>query len=359
MKTWRNIFILVTLVSLAACSKVENVYVPEAISYSVGSYANATKATPMNGENGQNGDNITAFRSKAWLHAGDNPGVSQLFFDESVVYDGTSEWAPAHVYYWPKHPQSYLNFVSWYDALGAPTSVDESSISWENRTIQAGDNILLAQKAWKQRNNTLTYYRSGVPTLFRHLLAQVEFKAQALAASETVGSVTTTWNIAISNFTVSGVHNEGSITLTNDTEPTVQSGSPVISEWAITTSGTTTSGWSASSATVSLSGTDQVLTTSPVPVLARRSVLPQPVSGISVSFDYSIITTSTNGTDTHVLTETQTVSDLQLSSFTGYTGDWEANKRVTYTITVNGKTGAISIVPTLTTTDSTLILNVE
>lgn len=343
MKIWRNIFILVTLAGLAACSKVENAYIPEAISYSVGSYASATKA---------NSDYTgTSFRSSAWLHAEGATAGTPFFTGETVTKYG-NVWEPSHDYYWPKHPQSYLNFVSWFDALGTPTSVAESSVSWTSRTIRAGDDILIAQKAWRQRSNSQNYYRSGVPTLFRHLLAQVEFKAQALAASETVGSVTTSWNIAISNFKVNGVHNVGSITLTNDTEPTVQSGSPVISEW-------TTTGWTATDATVSLSGTDQTLTTSPVSVLALQSVLPQPVSGISVSFDYSIITTSTNGTDTHVLTETQTVSNLQLSSFTGYSGDWDANMRVTYTITVNGKTGAISIVPTLTTTDSTLILNVE
>ena len=348
MKTWRNIFILGILVSLAACTKMENVYVPETISYSVGTYANATKVSPLNDVAS---DNITSFRSKSWLHAGNDPTVPQLFFDETITYDGTSVWAPANVYYWPKHPQSYLNFVSWYDALGNPTTVTENTVSWENRTIQAGDNILLAQKAWKQKANSQTYYTSGVPTLFRHLLAQVEFKARATAVTKTTGSVTTTWSVEISNFRVNGVHNVGSITLTNDTEPAVQSG-PVISEW-------TTTGWTVSSATAALNGTDLALTTSPETVVPCQGVLPQAVAGVSLSFDYAITTTTTKSGASHTFTETVHVQDLALSDFEGYSGNWEMNKRIIYKIAINPETSVIVIVPTVvewTTASSGIVI---
>ena len=329
MKTWRNILIFVSLVSFVACTKVVDVCTPENISYSVSSYAAATKATDFS---------ETSFSSSAWLHAGGSE-TGSLFMNAETITKNNDIWAPERDYYWPTSPQSYLNFVSWYDAAGNP-AVSESQISWTNRTVGEQDLILLAQKAWKQKSNTRNYYRYGVPTLFRNLLAEVEFKAQAAVLEETEGSVTTSWEIVINSFEVNGVHSTSSITLTNDTEPTVQDGAPVISEW-------TSTGWSASSAVDQFSADDDVtLTTSPQDVIARRSVLPQAVDGISLSIDCSITTTCVNGSVQHTLVEPLQITDLALGSFSG-AGDWEMNKRITYTITIDPRTGLITIVPTV------------
>ena len=360
MKQWFNIAVLAVLVGLMACTKIENTPEQErAISYAVGSYAQATKATPLNDPSGEN---ITSFSSKAWLHTAENPSGS-LFFTETVSYDGTSQWLPSHEYYWPKNSTNYINFVSWYDknaALGSANApaVTETSITWTNRTIVADDNILVADKAWQQKANLSTYTAhsgtNGVPTLFRHMLAQVLFEVASSPVTEDDGTVTTVWATELSNFVLHGVHTTGSLSLTT---PGTSSTDPYTSEW--------TGSWEASTdptTVVNISGEGHALNETPYPVIPLRSVMPQEVSGIYISFDYVIVTTSVNNADhdkTHVLRETMNSGDIYLSSFNGYNDDWVKNKKITYTVNITAKSGAIAIVPTITTIDNTLTLNVE
>lgn len=342
MKTWRNILILFALVSFAACSKVENVYVPEAISYSVGSYAAATKAVPVT--------EFTSFQSKAWMHTVENPNGS-LFFLETILYDGTSLWYPEHDYYWPKHPQNYLNFVSWYDAQGNPTTVEENSVVWNARTIQANDQILLADKAWRQKANSQTYYSTGVPTLFKHQLAQIAVKASQTATNKTVDGVTTEWAVSIKNFSIAGQYTKGTLSVTTSAPAANVNTSAWTGEWVA--DNTSAGSMAGPAAALSLAdGTQKTL-------IDYSSVLPQPVSGITMSFDYDVATTVSKSGSTRTLTETVHVANLALSDFEGIVGGWEKNKRITYNISINPDTSVIVVVPTVvdwTTYSSTITI---
>ena len=343
MKFWRNISILGILVSLAACTKMESAYVPETISYSVGSYAAATKAESLDNEG------ITSFRSSAWMHA-NGSSTGSVFFANELVSKNGSIWEPAHEYYWPKHPDSYINFVSWYDAQSAPTSVSETAISWTNRTIGQDDNIMVAKKAWKQKNNfDHKYFTAGVPTLFKHQLARVTFLAKASKITETDASgVRTDWTVTIKDFHVNGVYTQGTLSLTNTTEPAADTDGIKLSDW--------TGSWALNGSAGSISGVSSkalnatdfknlLAATDTAPVF--HSVIPQAASGITLSFSYDVTTVTTKGSASRTITETVNVSGLALSSFQDYTGDWAMNQKITYKITINPDTGFITIVPTV------------
>lgn len=64
MKKWFDIAVLGILVSLAACTKVENTSAPESIRYAVGSYAASTKASEYRAY-----ESLDNFQSKAFIHS--------------------------------------------------------------------------------------------------------------------------------------------------------------------------------------------------------------------------------------------------------------------------------------------------
>ena len=346
MVKWSDIAILAILVSLAGCTRMEVAMPEREVTFSVGSQTPATKAVAVT--------EFDHFSSKGYLHA-EGVNTVQDFFGtsgETISYNSTTtEWQPSHPYYWPKSENSYINFVSWYDKNGAPDTVTENTIAWTNRTITADDNILVAKKAWNQKANVFNYFTPGVPTIFRHLLGKVVFEVKASIVTETNGPVTTTWSIDIENFTLKEVYKTGTLSLTSSEEPAVQEGEPCVSAW--------TGSWETVGATGTIPGDDvTVNTTTPVSVLST-SVLPQSLEDKAISFDYTITTTSSNGTETHVLEETMNSGDLELSSFSGNSGNWDINKIITYTITITTKTGAITLHPTVADLDSSLTLNVE
>lgn len=334
MKKWIDIAVLFALVSLAACTKVQNTpEVKETISYTVGSYAQATKANtafPI----------AQSFSSSAWVHASGAAAGSVYYSGETISWDG-STWTPSRDYYWPKDPQSYLNFVSWYDNGGTPT-VTETSLTWTSRTIGADDDILVADKAWKQTSNyDHKYYTPGIPTLFRHQLARIKVRAKTSVATETVNGVTTTWAVTMKDFQINSAYTQGTLALTNNVEPEADSDGLKLSAW--------TGSWSLEgSAGVIAGSTSQALNaTDFADILTERSVIPQAIASMTMSFSYEVTTTSSKASATHTLVETVDVPALALDSFQGFTGDWERNKIITYSITINPVTGIITIVPTV------------
>ena len=337
MKSFRHIaFVLMAAALAAGCAKTE-VSAPEReITFSVGSRVAKTKAVEIT--------EFESFKSKGYLHA-EGVNTVQDFFgtDGETITKTNGEWLPSHPYYWPKSENSYINFISWYDNNDAPTTVSETEVSWTNRTITQDDNILIANKAWYQKRNVVNYFTSGVPTLFKHLLAQVAIQAKTTIATETVGNVTTTWTVNINDVTINNVHTRGSISLTNTTPPDDEQ-TLKITEW--------TGSWATDDTTSNLAGPDtatELNATSYTVIMPNHAVLPQPVADIYISLNYEVTTESENSVTghTHSVTETVQVPNLALNSFSGYVGNWETNKRITYSIQINPKTNIISILPTV------------
>ena len=342
MKTWRNIFILGVLVGLAACTKVENVYVPETISYSVGTYANATKAAvEYNG----------TFSSSAWMHTGGSAAGTPFFQNEQITKTG-NEWGPSHDYYWPKNPDSYLNFVSWYANDGSadivPAEVTETVFRIADREIGAQDRILIADEAWHQKANTTpgTYYTPGVPTLFHNLLTRVKINMGATLVTDPENS-NVTYEVVLQEAHLEGLYRRGSLTMNN-----VALDSKGTSEWFSTASAnylwTATSGSNATD--LSIRNTDVTLSTAGTTVLDERSFLPQSLNNVSLVLTYTVITRSngsmvSNESDipaTVVMKNIKNASDVAII-------EWLPNKKYTYNVAINPINSEILLNPVVET----------
>lgn len=330
MKKWFNIAVFVTLVSFAACTKVENNGAPERISYAVGSYAATTKVSEYGSY-----ESLDNFQSKSFLHS-EGAVVGTEFFTSTISWDGAI-WAPEHDYYWPKHPQSYLNFVSWYANDGSanitPDTVNETAFEINNRTVGANDRILIADEAWHQKANSTTYYTSGVPTLFHHLLSRVKLNMKVTTTSDPeIAGVT--YEVKIQDVHFEGLFQQGNLRLQN-ADPTTAGTREWYSSASATYLWTTVAGSDSGNVTVLDSETS--IGTDYHTVLSERSFLPQSLeNAIKLCIEYSV-TTKSNGIETSTETEipaTVVMNTIKNTSDVAIT-QWVPNKIYTYNIAIN------------------------
>lgn len=132
-------------------------------------------------------------KDKTWDHdfASAKPYIDNaLIAYEPGTSTGKGFWAPAApntYYYWPK--QGSLTFFAWTDNTPAPSVGTDATVSCapntgikiENYLVKDNLNkdILVAEIAKDKKNNESVTGRdwdNGVPTVFRHALAKVEFK---------------------------------------------------------------------------------------------------------------------------------------------------------------------------------------
>ena len=324
------------LVASAACTKTNpEEKKAEKISFQVANYMPQTKAISLIE------DGITSFQCKAFMY-GEGVGTENMqdFFGangEIITPDNTddpTEWAPSHEYYWPKSAKSYINFFSWYDT-GAGPAVTNGTMKWENRVIATGDNIMYADPAWHFQNNDHSLYNKnqvtkGVPTLFHHALAQVEFRAYATKLSNTDPAVT--WTVKLTDIKIGKIVNKGTLSLTA-TEPAATELNTK-GEW------TGTPAWLASTAEADkgeLSPADYTLTETAAAFLANQSVLPQALAGINLTFkldittNYAAVEGGAGAASNHEIIETT----VPLTSFgTEAPTAWDLNTKYIYTLKV-------------------------
>lgn len=349
MKKWFDIAVLVTLVSIVACTKVDRADIPVKISYAVASYVHTTKAGELNLKDDEG---ITTFRSKAWLHAAGG-STSDEFLDEVISWDG-SEWSPSRDIYWPKHPQSYLNFVSWHANDGnadiIPDSVTETTFSILSHTVGAQDCILLADEAWRQTSNSTTYgyngVTAGVPTLFRHMLTRVKVNMRASLDSDPDNN-TVTYEVILQEAHLEGIFRTGSLSLytmdpnTNGTSIWRSSSSPNLL-WAPVQGSNT--------GNIVFVNSNTALTTSATTIMAERSFMPQALntSAMKMVITYTVITKS-NGVATS--TEYDIPATIVLNTIKNTSGvainQWVPNKIYTYNIAINPINQEILLNPTI------------
>ncbi|MBR5924754.1 MAG: fimbrillin family protein [Bacteroidales bacterium] len=336
----RYIYIALTaLTALAGCVKVETVERPaEEVSFTVGQYA-ATKAASLNSES------ITSFRSKGFLYANGVDGAQDFFgaSGETIYWrEGSSMWTPTHPYYWPKHSDSYVNFVSWYDNGGDPTTATETSLQWIGRTIAASDNIMFADAVWHYKSNTAngSQYNgdevtSGVPTLFHHALSRVQIKLRATVAADP-DNASTTYEITLNSAQLLGYYTTGNMRLST-TEPAGTT--PATSIWLGVNNATLL--WypsnGANTTPLACIDSDMNLTTTAAPVLALRSFMPQSLGdGVVFNFTYTL-TTRSNGviTSSEEDIPVSIVLNTIRSTANMVINQWQPNKIYTYNIAIN------------------------
>lgn len=202
---------------MAACSRVQLDNREDAlIRFQVARYGTSQAATkaPLDYKDGYQ---AVPFGAYAW-YKGATPAYDQAFMtNEKVAYNATENiwFTEQTTYYWPK--SGTLDFICYspYSTDGVP-QVEEDRIEYSAWNVSAnpGTDLLYADKATGLNQNKTTYFYSGVPVLFRHALAKVEFSMR-LAYSEMVPSTgdKTKWEVTLKSITLKDILTTGSLTL--------------------------------------------------------------------------------------------------------------------------------------------------
>ena len=249
---------------------------------------------------------------------------AKAYIDNANIYYHTASryWAAADTYYWPK--QGSLTFFAWTDDTADPKVVGtgatvscapNTGIKIENYSVKDNPNkdILVAEIAKdKRQNESVTEsgrdWDNGVPTVFRHALANVEFKVNKKEAYSNV-------TFKVKSITLNNVSTKGTFT----------QGSPAES-W----------GWSDQTEPDNLSvftGDEAVTTTAtkldPNTTPGKTDyfiVLPQNFDDTpTLTIEYEIITTSTSFTETVI--DTKKLKDI-------YPNGWESKTKYVLKITL-------------------------
>lgn len=227
-----------------------------------------------------------------------------------------------NVYYWPK--QGSLTFFAWTDNTGNPSlSGSTTAVLCANNTgIQVVDysitdnpnkDLMVAAVAQDKTQNATTYIKKGVPTLFSHILSQLEFYVK------TDKDYSSSATFALKSLNLKNVYVDGDYT----------QGSPTasVNPWDDYTTTTNIPVYNPASPT-------EVTLTSGTTALAPNTgdyyiVLPQTFTDATPVIEV-VYTITTNYTGTDVVETVTVEKDLK----TIYT-DWEPGKTHQLTITLS------------------------
>ena len=326
----------VALVAGAACTKVEDTTPSHKISFEVANYVAQTKA-----EQATNAELGGSFTTNAWFTNGDN--VKKLFMDdETITWNSTvaGQWAPSREYYWPK--TGYIDFYS-YDGTD-PYSVAEGSLVYKT-PIATDANILVADAAFHQTQNSETYQIDGasvkgVPTLFRHMLARIQFKVKLQTTNATPN---TKWDVTILNegtkLSNIVILNNGTLTLTNSYTGSI----PATQAWTNANTAEPTVGW------VAATGTETISTLIPAgltlaagatesdggykDLILLRSVMPQ-VLGDDAEFTLNYNVKATYGSEAEAYLDENRDFSVKINTIDSIT-KWAMNHIITYNVIID------------------------
>lgn len=344
----KKFFLLAALVGVALTGCMKNeVYVPKCetpISFEVANYVAQTR---VSGEFSK----TETFGVDAWSYDA-TAGTVKIMSDEVVSYDDVDkQWTTTtKPYYWPIN--GTVDFIAYYPATSKPTTISykydgTDAITYTDYTVGSED-LMYADKAIRfSANNTAAgndtalgydgdYGFTGVPTLFHHALAKINFKVQNANPAENDGSGFT-YEVIVKGITLN-VYKQGSVTLTNEGTGTASRGTwklPTDKVWEPTNDG----------ALETLTWTGDVSLTDDTAVKYQdriQYVLPQAlVDGKqTITVDYAVIQRQ-NGTE---------ISRKEDYSVTSELADWilqkwEMNKNITYTISIAKETTQILFAP--------------
>lgn len=265
----------------------------------------------------------------------------------TVSYDAPN-WVPTPTLYWPTtgsvdcqafYPTS---LVPTMDAAGTTLTYPTYTVlnAAEDSSAVFAHDVKYANRAHRYTANELYEGFTGIPTLFNHALAKLNFK---VALSDEEGLSDVVWTAQVTKITVEGVYDTGNLELTT----TVPTGTAKAqSNWALpspaiwTKVGDTTAAARNWVETVSLTETDNGINAKTFDAGETYYVLPQ-----------TIVNNGQKGTITYSLTQsvggvTTTTTHTKSFNFYGQGLDnWEMNKNITYTLTIVPHTNKILFAP--------------
>lgn len=239
---------------------------------------------------------------------------------------GASYWAAGDIYYWPK--QGSLTFFAWTDNTPAPsvgtgatvTCAHDTGIKIKDYSVKDNLNkdILVAEIAKnKTANESATgTWKQGVPTVFRHALAKVEFKVNKKIDYPNV-------KFRVKKITLTKVSTRGTFTQYQS--------NPNPENWGW-------NGWGLQEDLTVFTGDEEVTATDDAGTFNKLTpsatdyhiVLPQDLKDKidpKLTIVYEIITSYT-GTDVkETVTDTKDLKDI-------YKDDWKCNKKYVLGITL-------------------------
>lgn len=258
---------------------------------------------------------------------------AKAYIDNANIYyhpaSPKGHWAAADTYYWPK--QGSLTFFAWTDDTSAPSVGTDATASCAPDTgikitdysvkVNPNKDILVAEIAKDKTQNELVTgtgrdWTNGVPTVFRHALAKVEFKVNKKENYKNV-------KFNVKSITLNGVSTKGTFT----------QGSPSESwEWSNQTGPDKLSVFT---------GNEEVTKTAKAPeefnILQPNTtpgktdyfiVLPQNFDATpTLTIVYEIITSYTGAPVTETVTETKALNAI-------YTDNWKSKKNYVLRITL-------------------------
>lgn len=269
-----------------------------------------------------------------------NHADAKAYIDKAVITHehGAGEskgyWAAANSYYWPK--QGSLTFFAWTDnTIHDPTSNPTPSIAGDGASVSCAhdtgikitnysvkDNlnkdILVAEIAKDKKNNESATgtWKQGVPTVFRHALAKVEFKVNKKTNYPNV-------KFRVKSITLNEVSTRGTFTQYQS--------NPNPENWGW-------NGWGLQEDLTVFTGDEEVTATDDAGTFNKLNpsatdysiVLPQVLKdkiAPKLTIVYEIITSYT-GTDViETVSDTKDLKDI-------YKNDWECNKKYVLGITL-------------------------
>ena len=202
------ILAVVALAASAACTKVEVAQEAQReISFEV-----ANRMTKANVKY-ENGD----FGTYAWFNNTDPFMVNEKVGLVSGVWKTVD-----HTFYWPK--TGSISFISYSPYSGPTPVVEKDKITYPSYTVADVD-VMYADRATcssnvDEVNDGVDSGYTGVPTVFRHALAQLSFdiKANFLEYDDPVNHSHTEWEVTVTSAKISGFKNTGKLELNIDTD---------------------------------------------------------------------------------------------------------------------------------------------
>ena len=355
-------FGIAAIAALASCKQVTIDEPERAISFEVASYMPQTRAQGNNFE----AECGTYFFTNAWYTPAS--GDVQHYMDDLQISLAGGKWAPADAYYWPR--SGSINFFSYASKndlasseLDPGDAVYGTTFKITGHTVAADDNIMIADavyNATKDAHNadgtaitddltsgTDSAYQ-GVPTMFRHLLAQISFNIGLATQNPTTGS--TNFKAVVTNAELVKVANKGDITLTAGASGTGLNTQP----WSPASDGTVV-GWTNASgeSTISLSNSTPLTLAAGASAgnieifLTNYSVLPQALSDavvLNITFDLQTL----HGTTVYAEEKDLTVSaklNVAKNASNVAVASWNMNQRITYNVTIDPVTETVTFDP--------------
>ena len=216
------IFLSIAAVMASACSKVASNSVERNHMVSFQTIAGLNTKAAINGTVFPQTETFSTY---AWAEG----TVGTYFMDNVTIGYNSSEnlWkAQGGTYYWPKN--TTVDFISYYPTGLSGITVEKDKITYSGIDVNAlQQDIMYADKAAGFSDNVDLVDDSisgftGVPTIFRHALAKVNFKvALTYKHKEEADGTVTDWKVTVNSAKLSGVYGKGSCELNLASTPAV------------------------------------------------------------------------------------------------------------------------------------------